>query len=635
MPLLDQIRADKLIELAQAHFDPKLSDAELKVLRDSAISYAQPYPDESAPRPEVRAEFLRWLASDPDAAPHIAPKGLRVYAATISGNLDVQECKVSCTLFFCRSTFQGVLGLKSAETRGIYFLDSSLAQGMSADGVIIHGPLYLQRTQSEGDISLVGAEIAGDLDCSGAILKATGRALTADGARIGGSVFLYQDFESEGGIRLLGAQITGDLVCSGAKLHANENALFADRAKIGGGVLLDQRFESEGEIRLLGAQIAGELTCNGANLKARGNALSADGARIGGGVLLNQGFHSEGTIRLPGAQITENLECDGANLKARGTSLLADGAKIGGGVFLRDHFEAEGVIRLLAAAIGHDLTIDGAKVAAVSCQNTVVNGDLYWQGIKNPRLASLILIGAKVKNLHDDRESWPAAGNLYLEGLAYEELTLHRRPSQEQIENSLCSEELELKVEDRIDWLMRQPENELSNAQPWMQLSKYMEGKGDPDGAKHVLFKYKCLLVTREWPLWRWVRVAFFRLEENPLRIAWSIAFTLLIGWLIFGFAGAHGLLAPTDADADKAFRAKTNLPAGYPELNTLAYTFENAVPLVKLGQDAKWAPDRSWFPKQSSTGYWFLVCTRWALILSGWFQGAVLGAALLGRFKK
>jgi hypothetical protein len=133
----------------------------------------------------------------------------------------------------------------------------------------------------------------------------------------------------------------------------------------------------------------------------------------------------------------------------------------------------------------------------------------------------------------------------------------------------------------------------------------------------------------------RRLAIAFAWLEEAPLRIGYSIAFTVLTGWLIFGIAGCNRLLAPTDPAADKAFRANADLPAGYPELNTLAYTFENAVPLVKLGQDEKWAPDRTWFPKESPAGYWLLVCTRWALILSGWFQGAVLGAALLGRFKE
>jgi hypothetical protein len=51
MILLDQIRETKLIELAKSRFDTDLSEAELKVLRDSASSEDLPVPDEKAPRP--------------------------------------------------------------------------------------------------------------------------------------------------------------------------------------------------------------------------------------------------------------------------------------------------------------------------------------------------------------------------------------------------------------------------------------------------------------------------------------------------------------------------------------------------------------------------------------------------------
>jgi len=105
MPLLDIIREEKLIQLARERYDPNLSDAELKVLRDSASSEDPPVPDNNAPRPEVRADFLRWLATDPEATMHIDPKGIRVYAATIPGMLNLQECLVRSTLCFFNCKF--------------------------------------------------------------------------------------------------------------------------------------------------------------------------------------------------------------------------------------------------------------------------------------------------------------------------------------------------------------------------------------------------------------------------------------------------------------------------------------------------------------------------------------------------
>jgi hypothetical protein len=154
MPLIDKIREEKLIELAKTRFDPDLKPAELKVLHDSASSEGLPIPDENAPRPEVRADFLRWLATDPEAAPHIDPKGLRVYAATIPGKLDLEECHVCPALMFRRCDFQGEINLSSAETRSLYILDSSLAGGIRADWAVIQGVFSLEGSSFTKEIRL-------------------------------------------------------------------------------------------------------------------------------------------------------------------------------------------------------------------------------------------------------------------------------------------------------------------------------------------------------------------------------------------------------------------------------------------------------------------------------------------------
>jgi cytoskeletal protein CcmA (bactofilin family) len=587
MSLLDQTRFDKLLQLAHDRFDPNLPPAEEKVLHDSASSEDLPEPDEKAPRPEIRPEFLRWLATDPDAAPHIDPKGLRVFAATIPGKLDLRECHVNPSLMFFRCDFQSEINLESAETRGICVLDSSLAGGIHAEDVIIHGSFYLQRIHSEGGIFLLGARIEGVLHCSRAKLKATGNALSADGAKIDGGVFLNDGFESEGTIRLLGAEITGNLECDGAKLKAKVDALIVDNAKIGGNVFIRGGFESEGEIRLLGAKIIGQLVCTGAKLKAQGNALILENAKIGSDVFLTDGFESEGAIRLHGAEITG------------------------------------------------DLLITCAKVAGVRCQNMVVKGDLAWQRINKSNDIYLNLTGARVKNLRDEQASWPNEGNLDLDGLVYEELTLHEDSHEDDFRTNQYTDGLPFNVEERIKWLKLQPPDRRTEPQPWMQLRDLLERKGDHKGAKYVLFRFRCLQAQNRWWLRRWWNYYFAWLEEEFLRIRYSIAVFLLAGSLIFGYAGAKGAIAPTGAKAYTAFTAGTPMPAAYPTLNPFVYTLENAVPLVKLGMDEKWAPDRRYPGTDWLTNYWFLMWSRWLLILSGWLQATVLVAALSERFKK
>jgi hypothetical protein len=282
-----------------------------------------------------------------------------------------------------------------------------------------------------------------------------------------------------------------------------------------------------------------------------------------------------------------------------------------------------------------------------------------------------------VKNLCDDRKSWPLPGNLILDGLAYEELTLHDRPSEEEMMRSSPGHELPFNVDERIEWLKLQHENVRKKPQPWMQLTKLLEAKGDRKGAKHVIFKYRALLARekefhplrwlfnllsrletfrRVWPYFRhpnrsWA-IAFALLEEKPIRICWSIAFTLMVFWLIFARAFGSGAMIASVQVQPNALLAipsgeSRNLSVHYPLSPPFLYTLENAVPLVKLGVDEKWMPDpkyehQPWFPQvrwlngmKWFSSYWFLVVSRVLLIFLGWFQAGVLGAALLRRFKE
>jgi len=662
MPLLDEIRAAKLIELARARFDLNLSEAERKVLRDSASSEEFPDPGEEAPRPEVRAEFLRWLASDPDVAPHIDPRGVRVCASTIPGLLNLQGCHVNPILDFRRCTFQREIVLISAETRGVYILGSSLVEGVSADGAIIHGPIFLMDTQSDGEIRLLGAEIDSQLVCNGAKLTATGNALDADGAKIGGSVLMMDGFQSEGSIRLLGAEIGGNLDCSGAKLAGNGDALVLDGVQIGGDIFLRGGFECSGEIRVLGARAGGDLDCSGAKLTTEGYALSLDNVQIGGGVFLRDGFGCSGAIRLHGARIGGTLDCSGAKLTANGNAIYLDGAQIGGSVFLRGGFECSGAIRLPGTRIGGDVSFVDATLATVLCQNMFLGGDLIWYAIRNPGAASLGLVGARIKNLRDDRASWPAQDKLDADGLVFEELTLHASSSEEDLAAYMHPKELELKAGERVDWLMLQPEARRTEPQPWMQLRDLLERKGDRKGAKQVVFKYRCLLARKSWLLWRWLSIAFLWLEENPLRIGYSMLFFLTLGTLVFAGAARSGAMIETVqvqpamiasyADSAKGVARKPDesikpVSIHHSEFQPFIYTLENAVPLVKLGMDDKWMPDlqhqpQPWFPGVRWLGwlgefnsYGFLVVSRWILIVAGWLQATIFAAAVADRFKK
>jgi hypothetical protein len=363
-----------------------------------------------------------------------------------------------------------------------------------------------------------------------------------------------------------------------------------------------------------------------------GDALSMDSAEIGGRFFLREGFETSGTIRMPGAQVKSDFDCTGAKLEVKNEyALFADGAEIRGNALFCKAFESSGKISLRGARVGGKIEFVGATVAQVDCTNLNASGDLYWMKIKVSDATSLDLRGASVKNLYDDEDSWPqkGKGNLFLNELVYEELILEPAPN-----------DAREGTKKRIQWLNRQPDKRYIRPQPWMQLSKYLEARGRHREAKHVLYELMCLQAKNRWPkffLMRWLAVAFAFLEEWPLRILYSIAFTVLLGWLVFGYAGANGAkgaIAPTKTEARDQYVSKGTLPATYPEWNSFIYTLENAVPLVKLGQDEKWAPIRQYPGTNWFTNYWFLMWSRWLLILSGWVQATVLAAALSGRFK-
>jgi hypothetical protein len=200
--------------------------------------------------------------------------------------------------------------------------------------VCVPFPLGLCRCRFTDHASLISTDLP-------ALILAGSRVLsvTADGANVKGSVFLTDDFKAEGTVRLFGAQIGGDLDCSGGTFkNPGKDALGFHNAKVGGGTYLRRGLSAEGAVGLLGAQIGRNLDCSGGTLKNPGkHALSADGANVKGGVFLSDGFSAEGTVRLPRAQIEGFLNCSGG----RFSEMNAETAAIAGPLFWRSVQAAE------------------------------------------------------------------------------------------------------------------------------------------------------------------------------------------------------------------------------------------------------------------------------------------------------
>jgi hypothetical protein len=405
---------------------------------------------------------------------------------------------------------------------------------------------------------------------------------------------------------------------------------------------LSNGFQSSGSIRLPGGQVYGDLDCAGAHLTADGIALNLTTADIRGHLYLRSDlrhdirtdFKSSGQICLHSVRIGNSLDCSGAILTGAVTAILLEEATVVGSVAICDGFNSFGRVELQSAHVRGNLACDGAALLALYCANMKLDGDLLWTSIQNPKKTSLWLNGASIKNIRDDRESWPEPGGLHLDGLTYQELTLHSARTPDDRQKNSYGREHEIKVDDRIEWLSLQPPTDRTEPQPWMQLAELLKAKGDNPGAKRVIFEMRRYKAGSGWLLPRWWRILFARLEEQPLRILLPILILTLLGSCVFKYAESTGSIAPTSREAYIAWSKGSPYDVAYPRFNPIIYSLENGLPLVKLGQDDKWAPDPSHQSTSWITSYTVLSWFRWFLILAGWAQATVLASAVGSRFK-
>ena len=193
-------------------------------------------------------------------ANHVA---LSAYGAKIGGDVFLGN----------KNRCEGQVQLDGAEIRGQLNCDGGVFENaggvaLSVQGAKIGGDVFLgDKSQSKGE-ARDPTKIRGALDCDGDDFK------NADG------------FRSEGQVLLDRAEIRGALNCTGGVFkNANGAALSAQGANIGGNVFLCESL-CKGEVLLTYAEIGGALNCDGSFENAKGVALRAEAARIRGAVFL-------------------------------------------------------------------------------------------------------------------------------------------------------------------------------------------------------------------------------------------------------------------------------------------------------------------------------------------------------------
>ena len=167
-----------------------------------------------------------------------------------------------------------------------------------------------------------------------------------------------------------------------------------------------------------------------------------------------------------------------------------------------------------------------------------------------------------------------------------------------------------------------------------MQLAHLLREKGNDRGAKRVIFQKDRRRAELRWMLPRWGAILYARLEQIPLLILVLILLQTLVAAGMFWLASTQGGIAPTSKEAYSSWAKGQAYEVSYPRFQPVIYALENDLPLVKLGQDEKWAPDPYHVSDCWITSYVALSWLRWLLILAGWAEATILASAIAGRFK-
>lgn len=179
---------------------------------------------------------------------------------------------------------------------------------------------------------------------------------------------------------MVGAHIHGSFDCTGGRFGVDAgSALSCDGIKIGGTVFLDE-LHATGEVRLVGARIGGHLECTkGCFDGAGGRTLICDNINVDGTVFLNHGFRAIGEVRLVGARIGSDLNCEGGRFEAKGEySLLCNRARIDGALHFRGIANPDvGKASVVAFLGAHASTLTDDSASWQTASALVLDGFTY------------------------------------------------------------------------------------------------------------------------------------------------------------------------------------------------------------------------------------------------------------------
>jgi hypothetical protein len=483
---------------------------------------------------------------------HLDLTGATVFAPDLSGRAIFGDgLTASDVLLRHGFSARGEVRLANAVVRGqldctdAHFLNSK-GFSLNLDGVSVERAIFFVSSpkgagfRSEGELRLPGARIGGLLGClNGKFLNPSGKALLADGVRVGSQAVLKSEFEGE--VRLSSASVHGNVDLTGASLKRPNGVAFTGDRLEAKAILL-QHAKVEGQIRIPSAVVGDKVECDGARIIAPGKvALNADALRTGGSVFLRNKFVVDGEVKLIQARIGGQLDCTKGSFRNPGKyALNCDGIKLDASFYFEEGSKAEGEVRFVGGFVSGDFSCEGGRISqpagrALNAERLQVGGNMFLRkgfhargwldltslSVKNhliltdlssPEEMCLVLRSARVAVLWDDQASWPPGGKLVVDNFVYDTID-PRAPTD---------------VARRLDWLGRQAHGPASS-QPYEHLQALYKrmGRSREADAVHVAQKQ----IEKEGGLLNWLTA--FGTEPWYLPLTASIV-CVSVGCLMF-----------------------------------------------------------------------------------------------------
>jgi hypothetical protein len=149
----------KLLDLAKIRFVDDILPAEKKLFEATEKSERADCGEDSGERGVIRSSRLLWLCTDPHAAARVTYRGISIFEAEISGEVDLEYATILFPIRIRRCVFREAIVLERSHLLFLKLSGSSI-RNLRAENLVTERDVTLSAGfEAEGTVDLTGATI--------------------------------------------------------------------------------------------------------------------------------------------------------------------------------------------------------------------------------------------------------------------------------------------------------------------------------------------------------------------------------------------------------------------------------------------------------------------------------------------